>query len=64
MTVQDLSLMFSQVRKYSPEHVNDLLDFAKRLYVQNEISFHDYRLLVRDLELQGAFIPEDLKQYS
>jgi hypothetical protein len=64
MTVQELICMFTQVRKHTPEHVNELLDFAKRAYVQNEISFNDYRILMRELELQGAVIPEDIKQLS
>lgn len=64
MNVQKLKGMFTQVKQYVPENANELLDFAKRAYVQNEISFHDYRVLVRELELQGAVTPEDLKQYS
>ncbi|MBM4762083.1 YppF family protein [Bacillus sp. B15-48] len=64
MTVQELNGMFKQIKEYTPNHVNELLDFAKRAYVQNEISFNQYRKLVRELELQGAFIPEEVEQFS
>ncbi len=64
MNVQELICMFTQVRKHTPEDVNELLDFAKRSYVQNEISFNDYRILMRELELQGAVTPEDLQLLS
>lgn len=64
MNVQELICMFTEVRKHTPEHVNELLDFAKRSYVQNEISFNDYRILMRELELQGAVTPEDLQLLS
>lgn len=64
MNVQKLKGMFTQVKQYAPENANELLDFAKRTYVQNEISLQEYRVLVRELELQGAVTPEDLKQYS
>lgn len=64
MTVQELKWMFTKTRDFIPEHVNELLDFAKKAYVQNEISFYDYRSLVRDLELQGAALPDDIRQLS
>lgn len=60
MKVQDLKWMFTKIKNSSPEHVNQLLDFAKRAYVHNEISFYDYRQLVRELELQGAVTPETI----
>ena len=64
MNVNELKSMFTQVRDYTPEHVNELLDFARKSYVFNEISFNVYRNLVRELELQGAVTPEDIKLYS
>ncbi|WP_121612047.1 YppF family protein [Mesobacillus foraminis] len=64
MNVHELKIMFSQARDYTPSHVNELLDFAKKAYVYNEISFKEYRCLVRELELQGAEFPEDAKQFS
>ncbi|WP_174733971.1 YppF family protein [Mesobacillus harenae] len=64
MNVNELKLLFAQMRDYTPESVNELLDFAKKSYIHNEISINDYRILVRDLESQGAVVPEILKENS
>ena len=64
MNVHELKNLFAQVKEYTPEHVNELLDFTKKSYIQNEITINEYRNLVRELELQGAFIPEDQKKLS
>ncbi|WP_053363924.1 YppF family protein [Bacillus sp. FJAT-27251] len=65
MNVHELTLKFIQVRNHTPEHANELLDFAKKAYVHNEISFSEYRLLVRELELRGAAnTPENAHQNS
>ena len=41
-----------------------LLDFAKKAYIHNEINIKEYRLLVRELEAQGAMIPENDNENS
>lgn len=64
MNVHELKNLFAQTKEYTPEHVNELLDFTKKSYIQNEITINEYRNLVRELELQGAFIPEDHKEFS
>jgi hypothetical protein len=65
MNVHELTLKFIQVRNHTPEHANELLDFAKKAYVHNEISFSDYRILVRELELKGATnTPDKVPQTS
>ncbi|MBN6888464.1 YppF-like protein [Cytobacillus horneckiae] len=64
MNVHELKKKFQQVKDATPEHVNQLLDFSKRAYIQNEISILDYRNLVRDLEALGAVIPESFKDGS
>ncbi|PLR99708.1 YppF family protein [Bacillus sp. T33-2] len=64
MNVHELEMMFSQMRDYSPENVNELLDFARKRYIQNEISINDYRNLVRELESRGAVVPEGFQEYS
>ena len=64
MNVHELKTLFAQTKEYTPEHVNELLDFTKKSYIQNEITINEYRNLVRELELQGAFIPEDQKEFS
>ncbi len=57
MDIRELKSMFIQVRNYPADHVNELMDFAKKAYVHNEITIKEYRLLVRDLEAQGAVSP-------
>ncbi|MBP3040028.1 YppF family protein [Bacillaceae bacterium Marseille-Q3522] len=64
MNVQELQKKFQQLRDYCPENVNELLDFAKKAYVQNEISISVYRNLVRDLEQGGAKVPDDFFRIS
>jgi YppF-like protein len=64
MNIHDLKMIFSQQREYATEDVNDLLDFAKKAYIHNEISINDYRNLVRELEALGATIPDSLKNDS
>jgi hypothetical protein len=59
MNIHELQSLFIQKRNYSHENVNELMDFAKMTYIQNEISIYDYRQLVRELELLGAEIPEE-----
>jgi YppF-like protein len=61
MNVHELQMKFHQLREYTPENVNELLDFAKKAYIHNEISSTDYRNLVRELEAQGAAVPESYK---
>lgn len=58
MTIHDLKLKFLQIRDYLTDDVNQLLDFTKKSYVQNEISICEYRTLVRELETLGAKIPD------
>ncbi|WP_026581104.1 YppF family protein [Bacillus sp. J33] len=64
MNVHELKKKFQQLRDYTPECVNELLDFAKKAYIHNEISSTDYRNLVRELEAQGAAVPESYKDSS
>ncbi|KOP83200.1 YppF family protein [Cytobacillus praedii] len=58
MNVHELNMKFLQMRNYSPENVNELLDFTKKAYIQNDICINVYRQLVRELEAQGAEVPE------
>jgi hypothetical protein len=64
MNVHELKSLFTQTKDYTPEHVNELLDFTKKSYIGNEITILEYRNLVRELELQGASIPEDQKEFT
>jgi len=58
MDIHELKSKFIQSRDYNTNDVNTLLDFAKKVYIHNEISIKEYRVLVRELENQGAVIPE------
>lgn len=59
MYVHELKEKFSTSKKYETEDVNELLDFAKKVYISNEISLSEYKNLVRELESQGAKTPHD-----
>jgi hypothetical protein len=58
MDIRELKSKFIQSRAYTPDDVNALMDFAKKAYIQNDINIKEYRVLVRELEKQGAVIPE------
>ncbi|MEH7303484.1 YppF family protein [Neobacillus drentensis] len=58
MDIRELKSKFIQTRDYTTDDVNALMDFAKKAYIQNDINIKEYRLLVRELEKQGAVIPE------
>lgn len=62
MHVHELKEKFLQRKNYSCEDVNELLDFVKRAYLFNEISSSEYKILVRELESQGAKIPQEENQ--
>ncbi len=64
MDIRELKSKFIQSRDYNTDDVNALMDFAKKAYIHNEINIKEYRLLVRELESQGAVIPETDKENS
>ncbi|HLO10750.1 YppF family protein [Neobacillus drentensis] len=64
MDIHELKSKFIQSRDYQTDDVNALMDFAKKAYIHNEISIKEYRLLVRELENQGAVIPKTESENS
>ncbi|KIQ93530.1 hypothetical protein LH47_02395 [Anoxybacillus thermarum] len=66
MTIIELKNKFIATKQYEPIDANELLDFARQLYLRNELPLGVYRHLVRDLEALGAYKPDDerIKQYS
>jgi hydroxymethylpyrimidine/phosphomethylpyrimidine kinase len=64
MDIRDLKSRFIKSRDYSTDNVNELLDFAKKAYIQNEIDIKEYRLLIHELENMGAVIPANYKENS
>ncbi|MHC0035762.1 YppF family protein [Pseudoneobacillus sp. C159] len=59
MDIHELESLFLQKRQYNSENANELIDFAKKAYIHNEISINEYRKLVRELEALGAEIPDE-----
>ncbi|ACJ33521.1 YppF family protein [Anoxybacillus sp. LAT_35] len=66
MTIIELKNKFIATKQYEPIDANELLDFARQLYLRNELPLGAYRHLVRDLEALGAYKPDDerVEQYS
>ena len=64
MNISELKSRFIQSRDYNTDDVNELMDFAKKAYIHNEINIKEYSLLVRDLENKGAVIPDNYKENS
>lgn len=58
MSIHELRERFETMKKYSPQDVNELLDFAKQNYLHNIVSLNEYRLIVRELEKEGAKNPD------
>ena len=63
-TFAQLKGKFIQSREYNTDDVNALMDFAKKAYIHNDIDIKEYRLLVRELEAQGAVIPDNYNENS
>ncbi|QOR65225.1 hypothetical protein IM538_15520 [Cytobacillus suaedae] len=59
MSLNELKEKFIQLKMYEPEDNNELLDFAKQLYIKNQIAIIEYRNFVRELEMNGALNPEN-----
>mgnify|MGYP001413602070 CR=1 FL=1 len=59
MYIHELKEKFSLHKNYQTDDVNELLDFAKKSYIHNEISSSEYKKIVRELESQGAKMPGD-----
>nr|WP_245959436.1 YppF family protein [Neobacillus piezotolerans] len=41
---------------------NDLRDYARKLYVENEITVMEFRQLIRELEAEGATVPDSAEE--
>ncbi|ADI26364.1 YppF family protein [Geobacillus sp. G4] len=64
MNVTELKHKFMAVKHCEPAEANELLDFARRLYLRGEISLAEYRDLVRELEKAGASQPDEAGEYA
>ncbi|WCK53325.1 YppF family protein [Aneurinibacillus sp. Ricciae_BoGa-3] len=57
MELETLIFGFIASKKQKPETVNELLDFAQRCYINNELSISQYRSLLQQLTARGANKP-------
>ncbi|KEK22711.1 YppF family protein [Bacillus gaemokensis] len=57
MKLGDLKQAFVQKKGYSTEDMNELLDFARHHYLEGKICISEYRVLIRELETNGATKP-------
>jgi hypothetical protein len=64
MNISELKNRFIKSKEYSTDNVNQLLDFAKKAYIHNEINIKEYSLLIRDLEANGAMTPDSDNENS
>lgn len=64
MSITELKHKFMAVKHCEPAEANELLDFARRLYLRGEISLAQYRDLVRELERAGACQPDETEEYA
>lgn len=51
---------FKMEKQYDANTMNELLDYAKRLYLHDEMNITEYRQLIKLLEDEGAKNPEQL----
>ncbi|MDF9296301.1 YppF family protein [Geobacillus stearothermophilus] len=64
MSITELKHKFMAIKHCEPAEANELLDFARRLYLRREISLAQYRDLVRELEQAGACQPDETEEYA
>ena len=62
MVLGDLKQAFSQKKGYCTENANELLDFARHWYLEGKIGISDYRILIRELEINGATKPSTMTE--
>jgi hypothetical protein len=64
MNMAELKNKFIAVKNYEPADINELLDFARHMYLRGEITIAEYRDLARELELAGAYKPDYQNEYA
>ncbi|CAI6274907.1 putative protein YppF [Bacillus subtilis] len=57
MNVSYLSKRFAEMKKYETDCMNKLMDFAKFLYIQGQLSITEFRNSMKVLEANGAESP-------
>ncbi|MFD1850044.1 YppF family protein [Oceanobacillus bengalensis] len=59
MHIHDLVDRYIKERKYSPDSINDILDFYQQKYISGEIGLNNYKSIFSYLHKQGAISAYD-----
>ena len=58
MLLDELRLKYVSCKGYEPMEENELLDYARQLYLKGELILLEYRQIVKGLEHNGATLPQ------
>jgi hypothetical protein len=61
VVLEELRHKFVTCKSYEPVEQNELMDFARQLYLREELSIRQFRNLIRDLEQKGAVPPKTIE---
>lgn len=50
MNLEDIEQLFHEKYHFRPATLNELLTFARKCYILNEITINEYRDLVKEIE--------------
>ncbi|MCG1023088.1 YppF family protein [Sutcliffiella horikoshii] len=67
MVLEELRHKFVACKNYEPIEHNELMDFARKLYLGGDLTISHFRNLIRELEAKGAVPPntfEDLLELT
>ncbi len=59
--LEELKNRFEQVKKRTPIHVNELLDYLQKSYIYGELSIVEYKNLFFELDQLKAEKPSDFE---
>lgn len=57
LVLEELRHKFISCKTYEPMEHNELMDFARQLYLRGEITIGQFRNLIQELESKGAVPP-------
>ena len=64
VVLEELHLKFVNCKSYEPMEQNELMDFARQLYLREELSIGQFRSLIKELEINGAVPPKTVEEIS
>lgn len=59
--LEELKNQFVQVKKRTPKHVNELLDYLQKSYIYGELSIVEYKNIFSELDKLNAEKPNALE---